>query len=140
MIKNISGPSLSYTHDDKLALEVVFFVQNLHHYILMRKSKEVLNSNPMSFIFIRWVINGKYACWIIILQEFNSEFVTPKRKKSLPLIEFIFYLPVGASDPPLIDDLLDEHMFSISIDDSWYGDNLVCLQKYMFGPHFSYDD
>jgi hypothetical protein len=55
-----------------------------------------MNYNHMSFLLSQWVINGKYACWIIILQDFDLEFVTPKKKKSLSLVEFIYNLPTGA--------------------------------------------
>jgi hypothetical protein len=46
-------------------------------------------TTPMSFLLSQRVINGKYSHWIMILQEFDLEFVTPKSNKSLPLCYFI---------------------------------------------------
>jgi len=37
----------------------------------------------MSFLLSQRVINGKYARWIVIFQEFYLEFVTPKSNKAL---------------------------------------------------------
>ena len=80
---------MSYAHEEKLALVVVFSVQKLRHYILMRSTKVVTDSNPMAFLLSRRILNGKYAHWFVILQEFDLEFVTPKSKKGLALAELI---------------------------------------------------
>jgi hypothetical protein len=48
--KNISGPPLKYNHDEKLALTVVLAVQKLCHYILLRTTKVVADSNPMQYL------------------------------------------------------------------------------------------
>jgi hypothetical protein len=45
--KNLSGPPLKYNHDEKLTLAVVLAVQKLRHYILLRTTKVVADSNPM---------------------------------------------------------------------------------------------
>lgn len=68
---NLLGPSLSYNHDEKFALAGVFSIQKLRHYILSRTTKVVANSNPMIYLLSRRVINEKYGCWIVILQEFS---------------------------------------------------------------------
>jgi hypothetical protein len=43
--KNISGPPLKYNHEEKISLAV----QKLHHYILLRTTKVVVDSNPMQY-------------------------------------------------------------------------------------------
>lgn len=45
--KMLSGPSINYNYDEKLALVVVLSIQKLCHYILLRKTRVVTNSNPM---------------------------------------------------------------------------------------------
>jgi hypothetical protein len=74
-------PLPSYSHEEKMTLEVVFSVHKLHHYILML----VTNSNHVSFILSQWVINGKCSHWSIILQELDLEYFTSKSKKSLSI-------------------------------------------------------
>jgi hypothetical protein len=48
--KNLSGPPLKYKHEEKLALTVVLVVQKLCHYILLRTTKVVADSNPMKYL------------------------------------------------------------------------------------------
>jgi len=133
--KNLVGPPVSYSPEEKLALAVVFSVQKLRHYILMRSTKVVTNSNPLSFLLSRRILTGKYAHWVVILQEFDLEFVTPKSKKGLALAELISELPTGAQDTPVNDDFPDEHLFAITADDPWYGDILTYLRTQKFALH-----
>jgi hypothetical protein len=44
-----------------MGLEVDFFIQKLHDYILMRKTKVVMNANPISILLSRWFVNENYA-------------------------------------------------------------------------------
>jgi hypothetical protein len=46
--KNLSGPPLKYNHDEKIVLAV----QKPRHYILLRTTKVVADSNPMQYLFI----------------------------------------------------------------------------------------
>jgi hypothetical protein len=59
--KNLSGPPLKYKHEEKLALAVVLAVQKLRHYILLRTTKIVADSNPMQYLFGRHQGNEKFA-------------------------------------------------------------------------------
>ena len=63
------------------------------------------------------MIGGKYNKWIVILQEFDLEFVSVKSKKSLTFV--------------------DEHIFLISTLDPWYGDIIVYLQTLKVPTHLS---
>jgi hypothetical protein len=91
--KNLSGPPLKYKHEEKLALAIILAVQKLCYYILLHTTKVVADSNPMQYSLSRQQINGKFARWIVILQEYDLEFSTPKRKKALVLIELVTALP-----------------------------------------------
>ena len=137
--KNLAGPPVSYSHEEKLSLAVVFSIQKLHHYILMCSTKVVIDSNPMAFLLSHRILNGKYACWFVILQEFDLEFVTPKSKKGLVLAELISDFPTWTQDTPINDALPDEHLFSITTDDPWYGDILTYLQTQNFTLHLDHD-
>jgi hypothetical protein len=59
--KNLSEPPLKYNHEDKLTLTVVLTVQKLCHYILLRTTKVIVDSNPMQYFLNRRQINGKFA-------------------------------------------------------------------------------
>jgi hypothetical protein len=138
--KNLSGPSLRYKHEEKLALEVILAVQKLHHYILLRTTKFIADSNPMKYLRNHQQINGKFARWIVILQEYDLKFSTPKRKKSLFLTELLTTFPSDTTSVPVNIDFPDEHLFYITSDDPCYGDLLVYLRTQKFGNHLSQDD
>ena len=86
----------------------------------MRSTKVVTNSDPMAFLLSHQIINGKYASWIVILQEFDLEFVTPKSKKGLALAELISKLPTGTQDPPVNDDFPDELLVFMFTNTHWF--------------------
>jgi hypothetical protein len=135
--KNLSGPPLNYKHKEKLALTVVLAVQKLHHYILLRTTKFVADSNPMQYLLSRRQINGKFPRWIVILQEYDLEFSTPKSKKSLVLAELFMVFPSDTTSALVNTDFPNEHLFYITLDDPWYDNLLVYLQTQKFGNHLS---
>eukprot|EP00253_Pinus_taeda_P020815 PITA_20815 len=81
--RGLIGPEICYSPVEKLALAAVHAVQQLRHYILLRKTFVLAVVNPFQFILSRRVIWGKYNRWIVILQEFDLEFLSAKSKKSM---------------------------------------------------------
>ena len=86
------------------------------------------------------MIRGKYNKWIVILQEFDLEFVSAKSNKSLIFAELIFYFPSEEEEEVYEDTLFDEHIFLILTLDPWYGDIIVYLQTLKFPTHLSWDE
>jgi hypothetical protein len=140
LVKTSSGPSLKYKHEEKRALAVILTAQKLRHYILPRTTKVVADSNPMQNFLSRRQVNGKFARWIFILQEYDLECSTHKSKKSLILTELVTTLPSNTTSAPVNIDFPDEHLFYITSDDPWYDDLLVHLRTQNFGNHLSRDD
>ena len=86
------------------------------------------------------MIGGKYNKWIVILQEFNLEFVLAKSKKSLIFVELISDFPSKAKELDCEDMFVDEHIFLISTLDPWYGDIIIYLQTLKVPTHLSQDE
>ena len=63
------------------------------------------------------MIGGKYNKWIVILQEFDLEFVSVKSKKSLIFAELISYFPNLDEEEVYDDSFVDDHIFLISTTD-----------------------
>ena len=76
--QNLIDVEIRYSHVVKLSFATVHAVQRLRHYILFRQTLVVAHVNPFQFILNRRMIGGKYNKWIVILQEFNLEFVSTK--------------------------------------------------------------
>jgi hypothetical protein len=138
--KNLSGPPLKYKHEEKIALVVVLAVQKLCHYILLRTTKVITDSNPMQYFLSRRQVNDKFTRWIVILQEYDLDFSTPKSKKALILAELVMTLPSDTPSAPVNTDFPDEHLFYIASDDPWYDDLIIYLRTQNFDNHLSRDD
>jgi hypothetical protein len=96
--RGLIGPELNYSHIEKLALAAVHAVQRFHHYVLFRKTTIIVVVNPFQYMLTRWVIGRKISRWIVILQEFDLDFISAKSKKSLVFAELISELPVESGD------------------------------------------
>jgi hypothetical protein len=138
--KSLSGPKLRYFHVEKLAMAVVIDVQRFCHYILLRTTMVIADSNPMYHFLTRQVLGGKYSKWIIILQEFDLEFTKAKAKKSMVFVELICALPCADENIEPRDSLPDESLFLISTSDPWYRDILLYLQTQCFQPNISREE
>ena len=86
------------------------------------------------------MIGGKYNKWIVILQEFDLEFVSAKLKKSLIFAELISDFLSEAEELACEDTFVDEHIFLISMLDPWYRDIIIYLQTPKTPTHFSRDE
>jgi hypothetical protein len=138
--KSLSGPELRYSRVEKLAMAAVIAVQRFRHYILLRTTTVIANSNPMYHVLTCQVLGGKYSKWIVILQEFDLEFTKAKAKKSLVFAELICALPSADENNEPRDPLPDESLFLISTSDPWYGDILLYLQTQRFQPNISREE
>jgi hypothetical protein len=138
--KSLYGLELRYSHVEKLALAAVIAVHRFFHYILLRTTIVIADSNPMYHVLTHQVIDGKYSKWIVILQEFDLEFVKSKAKKSLVFAELICNLPHVDEDIEPRYSLPDETLFLISTSDPWYGYILIYLQTQHFQPNTSHEE
>jgi hypothetical protein len=125
--RGLAGPELNYSHIEKLALEAVDAVQWFRHYVLFRKTTVIVVVNPFQYMLTRWVIGRKISRWIVILQEFDLDFISTKSKKSLVFAELILELPVESGDLVPEESPLRGYMFLITSLDPWYGDILIYL-------------
>jgi hypothetical protein len=138
--RGLVGPELNYSHIEKLALAAVHVVQQFHHYILFRKTTIIVIVNPFQYVLTRRVIDGKISRWIVILQEFDLDFVSVKSKKSLVFAELISELLVESGDVTPEESPIKGDIFLISSSDPWYGDILVYLQTLKCPTSTSHDE
>jgi hypothetical protein len=121
------GLELNYSHIEKLALSVVHDVQRFRHYVLFRKTTIIAVVNPFQYMLTQWVIGRKISRWIVILQDFDLDFVSAKSKKSLVFAELILELLVESGDPVPEESAIKGDMFLITSSDPWYRDILIYL-------------
>jgi hypothetical protein len=92
--QGLIGPELNYSHIEKLALATVHAVQQFCHYVLFHKTTVIAVVNPFQYMLTRQVIGEKISRWIVVLQEFDLDFVSAKSKKSMVFTELISELLV----------------------------------------------
>ena len=88
--RNLNDMEIKYSYVEKLALAAVQAVQIFRHYILLRKTTIVSDCNPMNYILSRQLLGGEYSKWIVILREFDLEFIKSKSNNSLVLAELLY--------------------------------------------------
>ena len=94
----------------------------------------------MYYILTRQVLGEKYSCWIVILSEFQLEFLKSSSKKYIVFVELMCDLPRITEGTEHIDSLHDESLFLISMFDPWYGDLILYLQTQRFHPNVDHDE
>jgi hypothetical protein len=77
---------------------------------------------------------------MVILQEFDLDFVSAKSKKSLVFAELISELPVESGDVVPEESPIRGDMFLIESSDPWYGDILIYLQTLKCPTSSSHDE
>ena len=87
------GTELRYPYIEKMALVATFAIQKFDHYIILRTTTVISNTNPMRYILSHRILGGWYSKWVVILSEFDLIFSTPKAKKSLVFAELMAGLP-----------------------------------------------
>lgn len=127
LIRGLVGLELNYSHIKKLALAAVHIVQWFCHYVFFRKTTVIVIVNLFQYMLTRRVIGRNISRWIVVLQEFDLDFVLEKSKKSLVFAELISELPVESSDFIPEESPIQGDMFLIASLDPWYGDILVYL-------------
>jgi len=79
-------------------------------------------------VLTRCVIGGKISRWIVILQEFELDFISAKYKNSLVFAKLILELPIENGDVSHEESPINEDIFLIASSDPWYGDIPMYIQ------------
>lgn len=111
---NLNDTKRKYSYVEKLALVVVQAVQRFRHYILLCKTTIISDCIPMTYILSHQLLRGKYSKWIVILQEFDLEFIKSKSNKSLVFAELLSDLLSSFNDSTSETSNMDESLFLIS--------------------------
>ena len=106
----------------------------------MRKTRLIIDSNPMLYLLNHHLIQGCISKLIIILQDSDLRFMIPNSTKALELAHIITNLPSESISSSITDHLPNEHLFTIAFDKPWYGDMLTYLRTQNFIPHLIHVD
>jgi hypothetical protein len=108
-------------------LAAIHVIQRFRHHVLFRKTTVIAVVNPFQYMLKQQIIGGNISTWIVVLQEFDLDFVSAKSKKSLVFAKVISELPVESSDLMPKESPIRGDMFLITSSDPWYADILIYL-------------
>lgn len=102
----ISRTLVNYEHNysfiEKACLAIVFASQKLHHYLLMDKVKLISNIDPLKYLLSKATLMGRLAKWVMILSEFDIDYVDRKAIKGQAIADQLENTPIESSNPILV--------------------------------------
>lgn len=76
--RTLVGAEFKYTPIDKTCLALMFALQKLRHYLLEHTKKWISRADPLKYIMSRPTLSGRIAKWVVLLSEFELEYVSQK--------------------------------------------------------------
>ena len=107
-----------YIMIERLYLALVWATRRLRHYVTEYSILLVSHLDPLRYLFDRPILTGRLMRWLVILAEFDIQYVTQKSVKGSIITDHLASLPV--SNDKLIDnDFLDEQFVSVTSIAGW---------------------
>ena len=78
----------------------------------------VLRLDSLRYLFDRPILTGRFMRWLVLLTEFNIQYVTRKSVKGSIVADHLASLPVS-DDRPIDDDFPDEQFISVTNIKGW---------------------
>lgn len=116
--RTLVGYELNYTPIECAYLAVVFASLKLRHYMLTHKTKLIARIDPLKYLLNKATLTGRLAKWVMILSEFDIEYVDRKAIKGQAIADQLADAPM-IDDVPLQLEFPDESILTISSAKSW---------------------
>src|SRR5271156_5870137 len=94
---------LNYSIIEKACLAVVFASQKLRHYMLSHIVKLIVKIDPLKYLLSRTTLTGRLAKWVLILSEFDIEYVERRAIKGQVLADQLDDSPLQDNTPLLVE-------------------------------------
>ena len=102
-----------YIMIERLCLALVWATRRLRHYVTEYSILLVSRLDPLKYLFDRPVLTGRLMRWLVLLTEFDIQYMTQKSVKGSIVADHLASLPV--SDDGSIDyDFPDEQFVSMT--------------------------
>ena len=116
--RTLVGYELNYMPMEKAFLAVVFSTQKLYHYMLSHTMQLISKIDPLKYIISRTVLTRHLAKWVMLLSEFDIQYIDQKAIKGQVIVDHLADAPLVA-DHTLIMEFLDEHLCLIEDKSPW---------------------
>ena len=96
-----------YIMIERLCLTLVWATRRLRHYVTEYSILLVSRLDPLRCLFDRPVLIGRLMSWLVLLTDFDIQYVTQKSIKGSIVVDHLASLSVS-DDRSINDDFLDE--------------------------------
>src|SRR3989441_1770466 len=115
--KKLLPTEVKYSLIEKTCLAVVWAVRKLQHYFKSYKVTIVSKMDPMQYLYKTPTLAGKLSRWLILMSEYDIEFVTKKTVKGSVVADFLAENPVEDTEEWELS-FPDEHLMAVK-DEVW---------------------
>ena len=110
---------LNYTITEKEFLEVVYSINNFHHYITRYEVFVHTDHSTVIYFTNKPITNGRVTRWLLLLQEFNIIVIGRPGRENL-VAYFLSCIQHDDGAKPVDDTFPDEHLFVVSVQTPWF--------------------
>ena len=107
-----------YIMIERLCLALVWATRTLRHYVTEYSILLVLRLDLLRYLFDRLVMTGRLMRWIVLLTEFDIQYITQKLVKGSIVANHLASLPVF-DNKPIDDDFPSEQFVSMTSITRW---------------------
>ena len=107
-----------YLMIERLCLALVWATKRLRHYVTEYSILLVSRLDPLRYLFDRPVLTSRLMRWLILLTEFDIQYVTQKLVKGSIVADHLASFPVF-DDRSIDDDFPDEQFVSMTSIIGW---------------------
>ena len=107
-----------YIMIERLCLALVWATMRLRHYVTEYSILLVSRLDPLKYLFDRPVLTGRLMRWLVLLTEFDIQYMTQKSVKGSIVADHLASLPVS-DDRPIDYGFPDEQFVSMTSITGW---------------------
>ena len=94
---------MNYTSIEKSCLAVIFASQKLRHYMLTHIVHLIAKIDPLKYLLKKVVLTGHLAKWMMILSQFDIQYVKRKAIKGQAIADQLANFPLEDTTPMQIE-------------------------------------
>ncbi|RVW64040.1 Retrovirus-related Pol polyprotein from transposon opus [Vitis vinifera] len=114
----LGRPLLLYIMIERLCLALVWVTRRLRHYVTEYSILLVSRLDPLRYLFYWPILIGRLMTWLVLLTEFDIQYVTQKLVKWSIVTNHLSFLPVF-DDIPIDNDFPDEQFLLVTSIVGW---------------------
>ena len=109
---------VKYVMIEHLCLALVWATRRLRHYMTEYSVHLISRLDPLRYLFDRPALTGRLMRWLVLLTEFDIQYVSQKSIKGSIVADHLASLPTS-EDRPVDDDFPDEEFVAMTSLSGW---------------------